>query len=211
MGKGPKPGGGSGGPKGAAGKAAGGIFGDVASDLFRLGKNGNKNIDFLNPSPKVRDKAKKYGLPPSGGKRRPHIQSQKIPPGSTDLAEATQKARRHQNDTSAKNYAAYRYIDKNGQEHILVGRSQGTHSERSAGAALLDEIKKGNVREVKEVYTERAPCSPKKGNCDEWLQEHLRSKYPKFKSSHSWNYDGTDGTNAQVSAKIKKYAKGLMP
>lgn len=177
--------------------------------MFRLSKNG-KRVDYLEPNQRVRDRAKKYTFKDGAKGRRPHVKSNKVPPGSSDLSRATQQARHRNQDTSAKNYAAYRYIDKDGNEGILVGRSQGTHSERSAGSLLLDEMQKGNIRKVTEVYTERAPCSPNKGNCDEWLYAHFAKNDPNFKVSHSWNYDGTDGTNAQVSGKIRTYARGLL-
>lgn len=197
----------------AAGEAAGGIFAKHADKLFRLPDQNGRRVDFLRPTPEARDRAKKYVLPPAKKDKdgnpipRNHVESNKVDPGSSDLAKATQDARRETNDDSARNFAAYRYIDKDGNEGILVGRSDNTHSERSAGALLLDEMKNGNIKSVTEVYTERAPCAPPKGNCAQWLDNYLGSG---LKVEHSWNYDGSDGTNAQVSSKIKNYAKDLL-
>jgi hypothetical protein len=198
----------------AASEGADGIFGKAAKKLFRLPDVDGKKVDFIPPAKNVKDAAKKYKLPKKnkGNKDqpRPHVQSKKIDPGSSDLAKATQEARRREGDDGAKNYAAYRYIDKNGEERILVGRSEGTHSERSAGSFLLDEMKNGNVKSVTEVYTERAPCAPPKGHCAQWLHANFQQVNPDFAVSHSWNYDGTDGTNDQVSDNIRKYAANLL-
>jgi hypothetical protein len=63
------------------------------------------------------------------------VSSQKIDPSTSDLAQATQLARKAHDYYKGKNYAAGRYIDlENGRESILVGRSEeGFHSEnRSA-------------------------------------------------------------------------------
>lgn len=199
------------GATGLAAKGARGIFGKAVKDLFRLSKrNVKKEVHYLPPTKQARARAARYGLPKGrGGVRGPHVTSTKIPPGSSDLARATEDARRMDKYAGGKNYAAYRYIGKDGQERILVSSSEGTHSERVGGAFLKEQMEKGNITDVSEVYTERSPCQPDTGYCDEWLYHHFARDNPGFKVTHSHDYGINGTTKGQANVAVRNHAKGL--
>ncbi|MER8046016.1 nucleic acid/nucleotide deaminase domain-containing protein [Streptomyces sp. NPDC094032] len=114
------------------------------------------------------------------------VTSTKIDPGSTDLSRATEIARYTKGDYGGTNFAAGRYIDPTtGKPLILVGDSEGPHSERTIGYPLL---KKGLEANLAAVYTERQPCqlSPK---CDQWLQVHFKAKNPDLEVTYANSYD----------------------
>ncbi|MEU8763941.1 nucleic acid/nucleotide deaminase domain-containing protein [Streptomyces sp. NPDC048659] len=120
------------------------------------------------------------------GKGNPKVTSTKIAPGSTDLSRATEIARYAKDDYGGTNFAAGRYIDpKTGKPIILVGDSEGPHSERTIGYPLLKKNLEANLTAV---YTEREPCqlSPK---CDQWLHKHFQSKNPALEVTHTNSYD----------------------
>ncbi|WP_435970199.1 nucleic acid/nucleotide deaminase domain-containing protein [Streptomyces sp. Qhu_M48] len=128
-----------------------------------------------------------FNLP--AGRKGPKVTSTKIDPGSTDLSRATEIARYAKQDYTGSNFAAGRYIDpETGKEMILVGDSEGPHSERTLGYPLLRHGKEANLAAV---YTEREPCqlSPK---CDQWLDLHFKSKNPDLEVSHTNTYDQSE-------------------
>ncbi|MGW8359034.1 WXG100-like domain-containing protein [Streptomyces wedmorensis] len=128
-----------------------------------------------------------FNLP--AGRTGPKVTSTKIAPGSTDLSRATEIARYAKQDYTGSNFAAGRYIDpKTGKEMILVGDSEGPHSERTLGYPLLKHGKEANLAAV---YTEREPCqlSPK---CDQWLDLHFKSKNPDLEVTHANTYDQSE-------------------
>ncbi len=128
-----------------------------------------------------------FGVP--RGRTGPKVTSAKIDPGSTDLSQATEIARFAKQDYGGSNFAAGRYIEpESGNEIILVGDSEGPHSERTIGYPLLKHGKEANLAEV---YTEREPCqlSPK---CDQWLDVHFKSKNSDLEVTHANSYDQTD-------------------
>lgn len=90
------------------------------------------------------------------GRTGPKVTSTQIDPGSTDLSRATEIPRFAKQDYGGINFAAGRYIEpESGNEIILVGDSEGPHSERTIGYPLLKHGKEANLSEV---YTERKPC-----------------------------------------------------
>lgn len=128
-----------------------------------------------------------FNLP--AGRKGPKVTSTKIDPGSTDLSRATEIARYAKQDYTGSNFAAGRYIaPETGKEMILVGDSEGPHSERTLGYPLLKHGKEANLATV---YTEREPCqlSPK---CDQWLDLHFKSKNPDLEVSHANTYDQSE-------------------
>ncbi|MFJ3435170.1 nucleic acid/nucleotide deaminase domain-containing protein [Streptomyces cyaneofuscatus] len=115
------------------------------------------------------------------------VASRKIDPGGSDLAQATQLARKAHDYYGGKNYAAGRYIDpENGRESILVGRSEGGfHSEKVIGHPLLHT---GNAAGLKEMFTEREPCQ-KNPQCNRWLDYYFKSANPDLRVTHAADYD----------------------
>lgn len=115
------------------------------------------------------------------------VSSTKIDPASSDLAQATQMARKAHDYYGGKNYAAGRYVDpESGRESILVGRSGGGfHSEKQIGHPLLHT---GNASGLKEMFTEREPCQ-KNPQCNRWLDYYFASANPDLKVTHAANYD----------------------
>ncbi|WP_031080715.1 nucleic acid/nucleotide deaminase domain-containing protein [Streptomyces sp. NRRL S-118] len=139
-------------------------------------------------------------------RKGPKVTSTKIEPGSTDLSRATEIARYAKNDYRGTNFAAGRYVDPDtGREMILVGDSQGPHSERTIGYPLL---KNGREAGLQEVYTEREPCqlSPK---CDQWLDLHFKSKNPNLEVTHANDYDQTEKSLYKRDIEHRKYMEAL--
>ncbi|NUR57495.1 MAG: hypothetical protein HOV87_02105 [Catenulispora sp.] len=89
-------------------------------------------------------------------------------PINDELGRATIKARLINGDTSGVNYAAFKCYDENGKPYILVGHSEGVHSERVAGIPLVDSSTR-----VSDIFSERTPCDRKSSYCGTWLHEHL--------------------------------------
>ncbi|WP_326812263.1 hypothetical protein OIE62_07795 [Streptomyces scopuliridis] len=118
----------------------------------------------------------------------PKVVSQKIGPGSTDLSRATEIARFAKGDYGGTNFAAAEYVNpKTGKPIILVGDSEGPHSERTIGYPVLRHHEQANIAKV---YTEREPCQ-KSPKCDQWLDEYFKSKNPKLQVEHANTYDQT--------------------
>ncbi|MEH0564402.1 nucleic acid/nucleotide deaminase domain-containing protein [Streptomyces sp. NPDC058378] len=115
------------------------------------------------------------------------VKSKKIDPKTSDLAQATQLARKAHGYYKGKNYAAGRYVDpKNGRESILVGRSEaGFHSEKQIGHPLLHT---GNASGLKEFFTEREPCQ-KNPQCNRWMDYYFKKANPDLEVTHAVKYD----------------------
>ncbi|GAA2349506.1 hypothetical protein OKJ48_02740 [Streptomyces kunmingensis] len=124
------------------------------------------------------------------GKPTGVVTSRKIDPDTSDLAHATQLARKGHDYYEGKNYAAGRYIDpKSGHESILIGRSSDTgHSERMIGHPLLHRGVQGNLSEL---FTERSPCQ-KNPRCNIWLEHFFKSDNPDLSVTHAATYDQSD-------------------
>ncbi|MBM9510229.1 nucleic acid/nucleotide deaminase domain-containing protein [Actinacidiphila acididurans] len=150
-------------------------------------------------------------------KPRPTASSQRIPAGSTDLAQATQLARHadnsygtHKKDTfTSNNYAAARVTGANGNgDFILVGRSHrpdgvrtGAHSERMIGIPFL---RQGEGSRIQDLYTEREPCSMAP-NCSSWVAERL----PHVQVSHTVEYGDTSASRDAGNQALQTYLDGL--
>ncbi|MFI0237580.1 nucleic acid/nucleotide deaminase domain-containing protein [Streptomyces sp. NPDC016845] len=115
------------------------------------------------------------------------VTSQKIDPDTSDLAHATQLARKAHNHYGGQNYAAGRYIDpQSGYESILTGRSSKIgHSERMIGRPL---IHRGLQANLSEVFTERSPCQ-KNPRCNVWLGHFFLPHNPSLEVTHAATYD----------------------
>src|SRR6185503_20171713 len=85
-------------------------------------------------------KPTKSAVPP---RAKTPIPSTKIDPGSSELARAVDRARLadgKKGQSTDVNYAAFRCVDKNGNEVIVTGRSDrpnSLHSEQVAGVPIL--------------------------------------------------------------------------
>jgi hypothetical protein len=133
----------------------------------------------------------------------------------TPLSEAVEEARRANGDYGGRNYAAIKYRGEDGKEFILVGRSHNlrSHSERSLGKPLLG----GKEANVKELYTERAPCQANE-NCERWLGRYFAKKNPGLEVTHGVDYDSSVpkvdrdwGHKAYVDQLAKDHASGGGP
>ncbi|MGE7433653.1 nucleic acid/nucleotide deaminase domain-containing protein [Kitasatospora sp. NPDC001175] len=136
--------------------------------------------------PSAKDMEKKYHAQKDPKKPGEKVHSDKID-DPTELSRAVEEARRGESDYKGKNYAALRYKDKDG-EFIVVGRSGDlrSHSERSIGKPLLG----GKEQNVKELYTERAPCQ-KNANCERWLARHFEPHNSDLSVSHGVEYNNS--------------------
>ncbi|MEK8145712.1 nucleic acid/nucleotide deaminase domain-containing protein [Streptomyces sp. M10(2022)] len=74
---------------------------------------------------------------------------------------------------------------KTGKPIILVGDSEGPHSERTIGYPV---IRHGEEKNISKIYTEREPCqlSPK---CDQWLDIYFKPKNPNLEVEYANDYD----------------------
>ncbi|MFD4318992.1 nucleic acid/nucleotide deaminase domain-containing protein [Streptomyces sp. NPDC058548] len=128
----------------------------------------------------------------------PAVSSTKIAPGSTDLSRATEIARYAKKDYGGSNFAAAEYVNpKTGKPIVLVGDSEGPHSERLIGYPIL---KHGQEANVTKIYTEREPCQ-KSPKCDQWLDIYFKPKNPKLEVEYANSYDQT----LQGSARDKEH------
>ncbi|MFJ9039099.1 nucleic acid/nucleotide deaminase domain-containing protein [Streptomyces sp. NPDC102406] len=124
------------------------------------------------------------------------VESRRLDPDETHpLAEATQLARYAKGDYANGNYAAVHYTDSNGNPFILVGHSQGVHSERTIGYPVLRD---GNPAGVGDLYTEREPCQAASSWCDKWIGEHFGSD---LEVTHSHSYDQSLDENGKQDRK----------
>ncbi|MEU0333999.1 nucleic acid/nucleotide deaminase domain-containing protein [Streptomyces sp. NPDC006193] len=143
--------------------------------------------------------------PSAGG---PKVRSRRLGPDETsDLAHATQLARYAKGDYNNGNYAAAHYIDTHGNKYILVGHSQGVHSERTIGYPVLEH---GNKHGLTSLYTEREPCQDATSWCDQWLAQHFDEK---LEVTHSHSYDQTRGPDGKrdprMDAEHKDFIRNL--
>ncbi|WP_369147254.1 nucleic acid/nucleotide deaminase domain-containing protein [Streptomyces sp. R44] len=114
------------------------------------------------------------------------VTSTKIQPGTTDLSRATEIARFAKKDYGGTNFAAAEYVNpKTGKPIILVGDSEGPHSERLIGYPVL---KHGEEANITKIYTEREPCQ-KTPKCDQWLEIYFKPKNPKLEVEYANSYD----------------------
>ncbi|MFV0135874.1 nucleic acid/nucleotide deaminase domain-containing protein [Streptomyces sp. HMX87] len=151
-----------------------------------------------------------------GGADAKRVESTKIPPGSNELARATQIARynkAHYAPDQYKrggNYASGLFDDGSGRKFILVGYSDGPHSERMIGYPVLRHKEGKNLTAL---YTEREPCQERSYYCDQWLAKHFS---PDLAVTHSAKYDqdeaGPDGkelTKYRQDREHREYVKFL--
>ncbi|WP_327267805.1 nucleic acid/nucleotide deaminase domain-containing protein [Streptomyces sp. NBC_01218] len=132
---------------------------------------------------------KGYGVK-DGGENAPRVTSEKIPPGSSDLARATQIARYHNAHERPEiykrggaNYASLLFDDDADRRFILVGTSDPVHSERILGYPILHSSEQAHVNAL---YTEREPCQETNMYCDQWLAQHFDEN---MDVTHSAKYD----------------------
>ena len=124
-------------------------------------------------------------------------------PINDELARATIRARLLNGDDKGINYAAFKCVDKEGNAFILVGHSEGMHSERVAGIPLIH-----SGINVTDIYSERQPCDRKSSFCGTWLRQWFGSSNygsaPDVRYSHL--YDSTTD-NSVVTGKVRKDAR----
>ncbi|MEY9835969.1 nucleic acid/nucleotide deaminase domain-containing protein [Streptacidiphilus sp. EB103A] len=136
------------------------------------------------PAPKRRKQNPKYRLPRNAD-RSPVQTSTKVDPKTHDLAQKVNQRRLLDGDESGNNYAAIEYEDEAGAKHVVVGHSDGAHSERIAGVPLLKEIDGGRNIKVTRIYSERDYCNQPNPNCNAWTRHY----FPDAARTHAFQYD----------------------
>ena len=198
---------GSTGGRGNAGGAK--VISKVLSETrtFRSRSGRTREYELLHPN-KSRESplSKKYNMkdrkPSEKGQTGPNVRTRKVDRDSNDLARAVDDARRATNDKSGRNFAAFRYIDKDGNERIMVARSDGRHSEKRAGMEILERGGK-----LKEVYTERQPCDVPGAWCEEWIPRYFKNKVD---VGYSYPYDNdVPGSKSSANSAVKRHAGRL--
>ncbi|MEU8800537.1 nucleic acid/nucleotide deaminase domain-containing protein [Spirillospora sp. NPDC048819] len=197
-------------PGGGRGNAAGAkVISKVLSETrtFRSRSGRTREYELIHPN-KSREGplSKKYNMKDrkdgEKGQTGPNVRTRKVDRDSNDLARAVDDARRHSGDKSGRNFAAFRYIDKNGEERIMVARSDGRHSEKRAGMEILERGGK-----LKEVYTERQPCDVPGAWCEEWIPRYFRNKVD---VTYSYPYDNDiPGSKSSANSAVKRHAASL--
>ncbi|MGX4733536.1 nucleic acid/nucleotide deaminase domain-containing protein [Kitasatospora griseola] len=157
---------------------------------------------------------------------RPRKPSSEVPFDEDELSRATALARHEQasygNYTpdkatgvptfSSNNYAAmrveYEHSDGNKREFILVGRSNNpVHSEKVLGIPFLEN---GGGQHVKDLYTERAPCS-ENSDCAAWVEKWL----PHVNVTHSVEYGPDPASvargNREMEDRLNRMYPGVRP
>ncbi|MGI5254575.1 nucleic acid/nucleotide deaminase domain-containing protein [Actinacidiphila glaucinigra] len=157
---------------------------------------------------------------------RPRKASTKVPFYEDELSRATALARHEQGSYgnytpdkntgepkfSSNNYAAarveYEHEDGNTRDFILVGRSNNpVHSEKVLGIPFLQN---GTGEHVKDLYTERAPCS-ESSDCAAWIQEWM----PHVNVTHSIDYgpsaESMEQGNREVEDRLNRMYPGERP
>lgn len=201
-----------GGRSGGRGRGASGgakVIDRVLSETrsFRSRSGRTREYELIRPNkPREAELAKKYNMkdrkPGEMGKSGPNVTARKVDRDSNDLARAVDDARRTDADTSGKNYAAFRYIDKDGNERIMVAQSDGRHSEKRAGMEILERGGR-----LKEVYTERQPCDIPGAWCEEWIPRYFKNKVD---VTYSYPYDNDiPGSKSKANSAVKRYAGTL--
>jgi hypothetical protein len=113
--------------------------------------------------------SEQYKRPDDFGPKAPGLFGHQInDPIDDELGRATIRARLLNGDDQASNYAAFKCFDANGKPYILVGQSDGRHSERVLGLPLIN-----SSTNVTDIYSERGPCSRGGSYCANWMHEHL--------------------------------------
>jgi hypothetical protein len=160
---------------------------------------------------------------PEQRKERPRKQSTKVPFYEDELSRATALARHEQNSYgnyevnketrqpkfTSNNYAAARVEYGHEGEHrefILVGRSRNpVHSEKVLGVPFLEN---GTGRHVKDLYTEREPCS-ESSDCAAWIQKYM----PHVNVTHSVDFGpGTmESGNREMEDRLNRMYPGERP
>ncbi len=153
------------------------------------------------------NKENPFGLSPSPD--NPKVESRRLGKTETsDLAAATQLARYSKGDYKGGNYAAANYVDKDGNEVILVGHSKGVHSERTIGYPVL---KHGRQDGIQSLYTEREPCQESSSWCNQWLADNF-GKDLEVTHSHSYDQSPVDGkrpTSYSIDGEHRTYRRNL--
>jgi hypothetical protein len=156
---------------------------------------------------------------------RPRKTSTEVPFYEDDLSRATALARHEQGSYgnytphkqtgepvfSSNNYAAVRvrYDHEGGErEFIMVGRSNNPiHSEKVLGIPFLEN---GTGDHVKDLYTERAPCS-NSSDCSAWVQEWM----PHANVTHSVEYgpspESVERGNREIEDRLNRMYPGERP
>ncbi|MFD6532755.1 nucleic acid/nucleotide deaminase domain-containing protein [Streptomyces sp. NPDC060184] len=147
---------------------------------------------------------KGYGVK-DGGQDAPRVTSEKIPPGSSELARATQIARYYNAHERPEiyrrggaNYASLLFDDQEDRRFILVGTSDPVHSERILGYPVLHSQEQAHVGSL---YTEREPCQETNMYCDQWLAQHFDEN---MDVTHSAKYD-QDEKRTDSDEELSKY------
>ncbi|GLW65249.1 hypothetical protein Arub01_34930 [Actinomadura rubrobrunea] len=195
----------------AAGKAASGIFAKCADKLFRV-PGTKRDVYRLDPKKidsKTRDEWRKKRPSNKPGpndkvtSRKVDPYDKNLDPKDRELIDAVKEARRQANADGGDNFAAIRFVDKDGQERILVASSDGVHSERMGANLLLDNGI--DVKDIKQIYTERSPCDINPSYCDQWIKRHL----PGVDVLHSFDY-GINGTSrSQANSEHRKWVRSI--
>jgi hypothetical protein len=144
---------------------------DGSHHIIQKGEESSGIDDLLDGDGKILKEGRdKYPLGrETPGVQGPRVQSGEVAAGTGDLPEATLRARKFANDGSGNNYAAAKY-DAEGKKFILVGHSDGPHSEAVIGVPFLRQGMEGGVTHL---YTEREPCYVAQHFCGEWLHKYF--------------------------------------
>ncbi|WP_372349547.1 nucleic acid/nucleotide deaminase domain-containing protein [Streptomyces sp. KL116D] len=133
----------------------------------------------------------------NGGEKADRVESDKIAPGSNELARATQIARyynAHERPELYKrggaNYAAALFDDNDQRKFILIGTSGPVHSERVIGYPVLKHGEEGNLTHL---YTEREPCQEQNMYCDQWLDQRFEGAGVEHSAKYDQDEAGSDG------------------
>ncbi|TDD25207.1 hypothetical protein E1287_37485 [Actinomadura sp. KC06] len=200
-----------GGSSGGRGNPAGAkVISKVLSETrtFRSRSGRTREYELIHPNKsREGELSKKYNMKDrkdgEKGQTGPNVRTRRVDRDSNDMARAVDDARRHNGDGSGRNYAAFRYIDKDGNERIMVARSDGRHSEKRAGMEILERGGK-----LKEVYTERQPCDIPGAWCEEWIPRYFGNK---LDVTYSYPYDNDiPGSKSSANSAVKRYAGGLL-
>ena len=134
-------------------------------------------------------------------------------PYDNEMTRAIAAARVADNYAGGKNYAAFRVVGPDGSPFILVGHSDGIHSERLVGLTLLDpatkQLKAGYS--VTDVYSERGPCNRNPSYCSTWLSKYFGTANNGAAPNVTYKetYDGSV-SNYQVTKNVKANASDIV-
>ncbi|MFC1435835.1 nucleic acid/nucleotide deaminase domain-containing protein [Streptacidiphilus sp. N1-3] len=175
-----------------AGQIADGAVSDETRTAEDIAKRGGKRKAVQDPetpgggtpAPKRSKQNPKYRLPRNAD-RDPLQTSTKVDPRTDDLAQKVNERRLLDGDDSGNNYAAIEYEDENGAKQVVIGHSDGAHSERIAGVPLLKEQGGGRDIKVTRIYSERDYCNQPNPNCNAWTRHY----FPDAQRSHAFEYD----------------------